>query len=634
MSTTFRRAVTATVAALTVAAGALVAPASAQAAATEPAAADPTLSITIAELTRIDLGRPRVPVQQPTPVEVGVRFGHAGGGDAAGTLTFTAPAGTTFAPDQARLPAQQRLEGRAGWEPVPTGWDLVEGARSADGRSYAYRFPGDAGSIPVGLALKWAPVLVAEGSALGDREIGFSFRSTGVSYAYALDAAAPITVVDDGPDFGTVTPVTVASTDLVRGRSTDVSFVVASSEPRTGYEVSVRLTAPAGTTFPVDATVETTWRPGRSGDWRPAPQMSLQAVAISDAGRTLVGTRASGSHGGGEQYRYTVPVATPVDAAGGADLALGYRYRGTSGQGAFQATGTAPVRVVDDASSAPITLTTPDAAGIAVGYELGRPFTFRGTGRPGAPVTVENSKGLRLGTAEVGPDGTWAWTRTLMGSYVWSIVFYQDLGEPRQSEWRLTGFGPAAPAPAPVVPVVVTQPADPRVGYVVGAPYTFTGTSRPRATVEVRNLRGLRLGSVQATAGGTWSWTRTNMGTTVWALRFVADAGLAAEQSAEVRDFGPQTGTIRVTNPTTTELVRGYEPAMPYTFRGTATPQSVVTVRNRRGLKLGEATTTAAGTWAWTRTNMGYTVWYLDFVRDEGRPGSETASVEAFAPRS
>ena len=634
MITTFRRAATATLAALTLAAGALAVPAAAPASAAEPAAADPTLSITIAELTRIDLGRPRVPVQQPTPVEVGVRFGHAGGGDAAGTLTFTAPAGTTFAPDQARLPAQQRLEGRAGWEPVPTGWDLVEGARSADGRSYAYRFPGDAGAIPVGLALKWSPVLVAEGSALGDREIGFSFRSTGVSYAYALDAAAPITVVDDGPDFGTVTPVTVASTELVRGRSTDVSFVVANSEPRTGYDVSVRLTAPAGTTFPVDATVETTWRPGSSGDWRPAPQMTLQAVAISDAGRTLVGTRASGPHGGGEQYRYTVPVATPVDAADGDDLALGYRYRGTSGQGAFQATGTAPVRIVDDASSAPITLTTPDAAGIAAGYELGRPFTFRGTGRPGAPVTIENSKGLLLGTAVVGPGGTWSWTRTVMGSYVWSIVFYQDRGEPRQSEWRLTGFGPEAPAPAPIVPVVVTQPADPRVGYVVGAPFTFQGTSRPGATIEIRNLRDLLLGTVEANSAGVWRWTRTNMGTTIWNVGFTADAGRPTEQRAEVRDFGPQTGTVTVTNPTQAELLQGYVPAQPYTFRGTATPLSTITVRNRNGLRLGEVTTTAAGTWSWTRTNMGYTVWYLTFIRDEGRPGSESTTVDAFAPRA
>jgi hypothetical protein len=193
----------------------------------------------------------------------------------------------------------------------------------------------------------------------------------------------------------------------------------------------------------------------------------------------------------------------------------------------------------DDAETArPLALTNPDAAQLAAGYIPDSAYTFRGTGTPGRLITVENFKGLRLGATIVDDKGVWAWTRSNMGTYNWSMNFVQDKGTPGEQTVALTGFKPDPDAG----PVQVTNPTPAQIaaGYTANAAYTFEGTGTPGKTITVQNLKGLVLGTTTVADNGTWSWTRTNMGTYVWSLDFVQDAGNAGETTAPVRDFAPK----------------------------------------------------------------------------------------------
>ena len=89
-------------------------------------------------------------------------------------------------------------------------------------------------------------------------------------------------------------------------------------------------------------------------------------------------------------------------------------------------------------------LTNPDAAQIAAGYEANGSYTFEGTGKAGSTITIQNLKGLVFGTVTVAENGTWSWTRTNMGSYVWMLDFIQDKGTDHQQVQRLEGFAPAS----------------------------------------------------------------------------------------------------------------------------------------------------------------------------------------------
>jgi hypothetical protein len=432
---------------------------------------------------------------------------------------------------------------------------------------------------------------------------------------------------------GTVVPVAVPAVELDHGDSVPVPVVVHHREARRTLTGHLTLVAPPGTRF-TDAPAAL---PGRSRDddsspWgAPRPDLSLVDPTLdADGTRLRYRLPARVAVPAGQQHRYDVDLIA-VSGAEPGPATLGSTYEGGSDIGDLRARGESPVVV--PVEELPFAVTAPDSAQLARGYTPGEPFTFRGTGRAGAPVRIENTKGLVLDESTVDDDGRWSWRRANMGTYLWSLVVTLDPGTPEAQRRFVTGFGPADETPGPSVPVEVTSPADPRTGYVAGAAFPFAGTSRPSAPIEIRTSGGLMLHRTQADPSGAWTWLADQLGSERWTLVVVADPGTTREQRAEVRDFAPSTTGVLVTAPTLPELVGGYEPARPYTFRGVVTPGSTVTVRNLKGLRLGDADVDPSGTWSWTRDNMAYYVWYLRFVRDEGDPASESALVEAFSPR-
>ncbi|WP_218141860.1 hypothetical protein, partial [Frigoribacterium sp. MCBA15_019] len=94
------------------------------------------------------------------------------------------------------------------------------------------------------------------------------------------------------------------------------------------------------------------------------------------------------------------------------------------------------------------------------------------------------------------------------------------------------------PAPAPLV--TVTNPADPKAGYVPNTGFTFEGTGTKGKTIQVENKFGTALGTTRVEDNNTWSWTRANMGTSTWTINFIQDKGTATEAKAQVAAFAPR----------------------------------------------------------------------------------------------
>jgi len=191
---------------------------------------------------------------------------------------------------------------------------------------------------------------------------------------------------------------------------------------------------------------------------------------------------------------------------------------------------------VAPAPGTPVVLTNP--ADPAAGYVPNRAFTFEGTARAGAPVVMQNAKGLVLGSGTAdATTGAWAITIPNMKQYVYTADFIADKGQPTEQATRLAGFAPIAEGA-----LVVTSPdaAEVAAGYTAGGAYTFEGAGKKGSTVTIRNAKGLLLGTTTVDAStGTWSWTRTNMQSYVWTIKFVQDEGTAAEQVQQITGFAP-----------------------------------------------------------------------------------------------
>jgi hypothetical protein len=290
---------------------------------------------------------------------------------------------------------------------------------------------------------------------------------------------------DDGETPAPAAPVTISTpADVSTGYARDTSFTFeGTAEPRS--ELTVTNAKGLSLGDPVDVAEDGTW------SWT----------------RTNMGS-----------YSWTIDFTTDA---------------GTDRQQQTRLTGFEP-RVV---GTTPVTIATP--ADVSTGYAPDTSFTFTGTARAGAEISVTNAKGLSLGapvTADA--DGDWSWTRTNMGSYAWTMIFTADAGTDLQQRATLTEFAPRASS---VAPVVVTNPADVSTGYARDTSFTFEGTAEPLSELTVTNAKGLSLGDpVEVAKDGTWSWTRTNMGSYSWTMVFTTDAGTDRQQQARLTGFEPR----------------------------------------------------------------------------------------------
>ncbi|AMM19193.1 hypothetical protein AX769_02410 [Frondihabitans sp. PAMC 28766] len=120
--------------------------------------------------------------------------------------------------------------------------------------------------------------------------------------------------------------------------------------------------------------------------------------------------------------------------------------------------------------------------------------------------------------------------------------------------------------------VTVTSPADPKLGYIANAPFTFRGTGTPGHVITIQNIQGTVLANnVVVQSNGEWEWLRPNMRTSVYNLDFIQDKGTANTQTASIRGFGPNatpSPVITVTNPADPSV--GYVANTSFTFRGKA----------------------------------------------------------------
>lgn len=436
-----------------------------------------------------------------------------------------------------------------------------------------------------------------------------------------------------GPTSGGIAPVLLDPATLTAGTVTDVSVSLRTTIARADLVGTITLTAPAGSTFVPQETAPGWWRPGSTGSWRLEPALRLTDGQLGPDGRQLVfrhdtTARAEG-FGAGATFRFDVLVTTPASAVPG-QSELAWSITGTSsGAGAYTAEG-ATYTTTEALPSPALTLTSP--ARVADGYTADAPFRFAGLGRPGALVVVSNSKGLELGRTRVDlVDGTWSWTRHDMGSAEWSLVFVQDAGTPQQREVRLLGF-----VPNPGVDLVLLSPdaAEQERGYQRGAAWTFRGTGRPGAVVAVTNLAGFRLGQTEVSRDGRWEWTRDDMGSYVWSMRFVQDEGSYRPRTVTLNRFAPAVEQIHLTTPDAAQIREGYQANAPFTFAGTGRPGALVRAQNTKGLLLGWAQVGRDGSWSWELGNMRTYVWSIDFVQDAGTADEKRAPLRGFAPRT
>jgi hypothetical protein len=244
--------------------------------------------------------------------------------------------------------------------------------------------------------------------------------------------------------------------------------------------------------------------------------------------------------------------------------------------------------------------------------------------------------GTKFGTAVVGDEGTWSWTRPNMGTYTWQLDFVQDKGTKDEARARLRDFAPNENAVPSTLALTNPDAAQLAAGYAPNMAYTFRGTGKPNSTITVENIWGTGFGTTTVDPDGTWAWTRTNMGTYTWKLNFIQDKGTPAQETVQVSDFKPTSNVspVQLTSPSPDEVAAGYTPNAPFTFEGTGTKGKTITIQNKWGTKFGTAVVDDNGTWSWTRPNMGTYTWQLDFVQEIGTDDEARASLRDFAPRA
>jgi hypothetical protein len=410
-------------------------------------------------------------------------------------VTLEAPSGTTFAnADDRAVP--YLLAGESDWR-SSSRFGFRNGVLSDDATSVTYDLDATTASfrLPVGSRLKFSAPVVTPADAVDADGLAMSFVHVGTSNAGAFHATgtAPVSIVGD---FGTIVPVEADAAELERGTTQTVFPIVQSNAIQEGLNGTVTFTAPEGTSFPEQATAEARWRPGTSGAWSigPVPALGLVDGTVGDGGKTLTFTFASpGSHGANQQYRYAIQVSTAQDAADVEDNALGYVMKGSStNQGAFQATGKAPVTIVS--SYTDVTLDN---------FADGDTFTpgdvtFSGTGTPGATVTVAPATGPGVST-EVRSDGTWSAVRYLgNAAYTMSVSQTAASGENKLENIRL--FSDAVVEQD----FSVTSPAS-GDGHAQQGWVTFSGQGTTWSTVSISD--GSSAAPTRATVQYDGSWT-------------------------------------------------------------------------------------------------------------------------------
>jgi hypothetical protein len=386
------------------------------------------------------------------------------------------------------------------------------------------------------------------------------------------------------------------------GDHRDVPIAVEITSSFTSLLNTVSATAPEGLRFDPDQPVRGSYSDDGGTDWRHDVRLDFTATTIGDDGSTLTGTYSTTQEvpfDAGRLIRWDLPVVVVDDATVGSRT-LNYTMTGGNELGEFHVESTSTLEVEATEGPTPPTdetpgdlpetveLVVPTGDGFAYVPQYGfsnDEFTGRDDTWEAAASQAQTAKVLANadgsfalwndhtdnaaanhcftvhdhfiftapGSANDCRTGDASRLRLQDGVIVRDVQRELGLRSTLTSTDRLTVRESGDPArfeglnatPADEVapirqPVTLAAPADPAAGYTPRTSFTFTGTATPGATISIENTRGVKVATVTTDKTGTWSWTRANLGTSIWNLNFIQDIGTPEQTQAELRGFAPR----------------------------------------------------------------------------------------------
>lgn len=228
-------------------------------------------------------------------------------------------------------------------------------------------------------------------------------------------------IVEGGGLFG----VDQGPIELERGETTQVPFVVENRVDRTDTKGTVVLSAPDGTTFSEQDTVQGSWRRVGNTAWNASTSIPLTDGRLSNDNTTLTfDADWASERPADQQYRFTVGVTADDETPEGSS-AMEFDFSGTSSTGDFRAQGETTTTVADSENVAAPT------GVVEFSDDVTEKATVKGTGAEGATIDLFNGS-TKIGTATV-ENGEWSTTIDPIGAGTHTIRVQQTLGEDVQN---------------------------------------------------------------------------------------------------------------------------------------------------------------------------------------------------------
>ncbi|MEJ8285040.1 Ig-like domain-containing protein, partial [Curtobacterium citreum] len=297
------------------------------------------------------------------------------------------------------------------------------------------------------------------------------------------------TIIENGGFFG----VDQGPIELERGESTQVPFVVENRESRTDAKGTVVLTAPDGTTFSEQDTVQGSWRRVGNTAWNASTSIPLTNGRLSNDNTTLTfDADWASERPADQQYRFMVGVTAGDEAPVGSS-SMDFDFSGTSSKGDFRAQGKTTTTVADNEVPAPdaLVVTTPRDGSTV---DTNRPV-FSGTGDEGATIEIRDQDDQLIATTTV-EDGAWsvpASADLADGSYDVTVTQNPVTGAPSSVDVSFTVA--ANPLTTDLTAVGAFDEDD------VTKPATISGDATTGAIVVVKDSLGNEVGSIEAVDG-------------------------------------------------------------------------------------------------------------------------------------
>jgi hypothetical protein len=539
--------------------------------------------------------------------------------NAEGTVTFTAPTGSTFAADQGTITGQ--ISAAAGDYANDERVTLTDGQRSADGTTYTYSWASGTTAFGKDDQIRWGiTVNAVKDAAAGEHELSWTAKGTTAGGTFDTSGSTKATIAAV-----VISSPTVESPEA--GSTVDTSRPTFTGHGQKGAKITIGYGAKSiiGT-----ATVND------QGEWTINPTAGL---ALGES--KLIVTQTSGtdvktldhtitrvlaeqplavtSHTDNQNYTEGVTTFRGTAASGAAIKAvnqwgtvMGSTTADANGNWAFSRN----LGPTTDGYDITFTAVKGDKTETqklhlnyqgVVAFEITSPsnnsvykpgiVTFRGKAAPNTTVKAVNQWGTVMGTATSNLDSDWTFSRNLGPTADgYDITFTATKGDDVQR--TVLHLSPEAIN----VPVAITSIGDGDT-YLPGL-NVLKGTGTPGAKVSAVNaLNGwnVAMGTATVDENGDWALPERNWGPS-------NDYQIKVTQTNP--DKTTSTATVNIKAPVFTALtVDGFTLGNPNgagvfaTFTGKASPGATIAVKSAvSGSTYQTVTATSDGTWSATRT--------------------------------